>query len=226
MFSSFLSKNANLPDTTLLIFIAIILALFFAVLALSWKPTGARGKRGKSGCNVAYSGGYLGYADGADGEPFEIGNSLDTGAAFAPIVLGTVGITTVSEFNFDEKLSSLSVVACNTGAVRNLHVVASNALASTGTVPLTATLWVSRACGGPFQETDLSSTVSVSSIDPATYCFSDRVHDVYVYPGDRFVILVEAGTTDTQSITLNLNAGQQYDFIPSYCIKPTPAACC
>jgi hypothetical protein len=203
-------------DWRLWIFLAIIVALFLAVLALAWRPTGKQGRRGKSGANVAFSGGFLAYADGNAGDSVNVGTGLGPSDAFPPIVLGNGAFVAATAADFQETLSSLAWTACNTGAVRNLNVVLTDAIAQTAPQTVTATVYQSPACGGSFVATALAAAVIVSDEDPASYCINNVVDIVNVNPGDRIALLISAGTTAADVVFLNINGGLQYDFAPGF----------
>jgi hypothetical protein len=210
----YFSSTMDLGDWRLWIFVAIILALFLAVLALAWHPRGKQGRRGKSGSNVAFSGGFLPYADGNAGSSVQVGTGLGISDAFPPIVLGYGAFVAATAADFEETLSSLAWTACNTGAVRNLNVVLTDAVARSGTQTVTATIYRSPACGGSFVATALAAAVAVTDEDPLSYCIRNAVDIVDVSPGDRIALLISAGTTATDVVFLNISGGLQYDFAP------------
>jgi hypothetical protein len=204
------SSAAYVGDWRLWLFLAALSALILAVVSLVWvRPIKRRRCRGGN-----FSGGFIPYADGNAGVSVQVGTGLGPNDAFHPIVLGFGAFVAATSADFDETLSSLAWAACETGAVFNLNVVLTDALARGTPQPVTATLYYSPACAGSFVATPVTATVEVGSTDPASYCLSNTTDEVIVGPGDRIALLLSAGTTGDNVVFLNVNAGLRYDFAP------------
>lgn len=137
------------------------------------------------------------------------GSSLinDFGFPLAPAFAGSAGfdfglVDHGSTGSVNEGLGENAWAVGATGFVSNLEIVLPNALvvASTGTVLVAATVWLSRLSdGGDFQPTPLVAQAVFDPTGAANICLSNSSNAVQVQPTDR--VAIELTATSPEGIT-------------------------